>query len=303
MIKILINIVDVGSNTIRFGEYSLENNTIHKKRDILENASLASYVQNGVMNMKGIDLLNKSLKKLLFNKNLDEVKIIATASLRKCKNKDLILAECLKEGFNIEIISGEDESKFSFLGASIDIKKTKFKDGLFLDIGGGSSEILFFYDYVNIKECFSCDFGSMSIYKDLFYNDFDEDFKNNVLSYLNTKIKNYSLTKNDVDICFLSGGTGETFELVFKRLKSLDNKDVNFDNYVYIKEDIQYVINAIKKNIFNIKEYIKDISEKRLLTIIPGLLILNFMLSYFNINTFLITTFGVREGYILNNTL
>lgn len=303
MIKILINIVDVGSNTIRFGEYSLENNTVNKKNDILENSSLASYIQNGVMSEEGINLLKKSLKKLLFNKNVNEVKIIATASLRKCKNKDFILNQCLKEGFKIEIISGNDESKLSFLGASIDIKKTKFKDGLFLDIGGGSSEILFFYDYVNIKDCFSCDFGSMSVYKDLFCDDFDENFKNNVFSYLDTKIKNVSFIKNNVDICFLSGGTGETFELVFKRLKSLDFEGFNFDKYIYSNKDIQYVINSIIKNTFNIKEYIKGISEKRLLTIIPGLLILNFLLSYFDINKFLITTFGVREGYILNNIL
>ena len=72
---------------------------------------------------------------------LKKTRVTATSAVRDAANKNEFLS-LIKEiiGFEIQILSGEEEAKYTYLGA---ISQTKVKSNsiLVVDIGGGSTEL------------------------------------------------------------------------------------------------------------------------------------------------------------------
>jgi exopolyphosphatase / guanosine-5'-triphosphate,3'-diphosphate pyrophosphatase len=65
---------------------------------------------------------------------------IATSAVRDARNRDVFLARVLAEtGVHLECISGEEEARLSYLGATVGLEGAPVQ---VLDIGGGSSEII-----------------------------------------------------------------------------------------------------------------------------------------------------------------
>ena len=87
---------------------------------------------------------------------------IGTSALRDAKNKNIFINDVHKKtGIKIEVISGDKEAEYIFKG----VKKTFIKDsGVIMDIGGGSTEIIYFKNNQIIKKK-SFDIGVSRIYQ------------------------------------------------------------------------------------------------------------------------------------------
>src|SRR5919202_3801332 len=69
---------------------------------------------------------------------------VATAAVREAANGDAFVARLRREtGLDIQVISGEMEARFGFLGAVYGIP---VEHGMLIDIGGGSMQIVHFRD-------------------------------------------------------------------------------------------------------------------------------------------------------------
>lgn len=90
---------------------------------------------------KLLDVLS-SYKKIIDEYNCETVLCTATNAMRVAKNSEKIKKQ-VKSDFeiDIEIITGEREAELSFLGASSSLPGVKRK--IVVDIGGGSTEIIF----------------------------------------------------------------------------------------------------------------------------------------------------------------
>lgn len=90
---------------------------------------------------KLLDVLS-SYKKLIDEYNCSKILCTATNAMRIAKNSEEIIKK-VKSDFDIDIkvIPGEREAELSFLGASSSLPEAKRK--IVVDIGGGSTEIIF----------------------------------------------------------------------------------------------------------------------------------------------------------------
>ena len=139
----LYGIIDIGSNTIRMAIYLIEGDRVEFLMKQKHRVGLAAYVRDGVMSPEGIAKAVEVLqefKGFLYSFNITEVHAFTTAALRNCKNSEAavgIIEHAV--GLPIRIISGDEEATFDFVGALHGIPA---EDGLLVDIGGGSTEIV-----------------------------------------------------------------------------------------------------------------------------------------------------------------
>ena len=73
-----------------------------------------------------------------------EVRCVATAAVRRARNTGELVASIAErcEGLSVEVLSGEQEARFAFLGAAGTLASVPAGPIAVVDIGGGSSEIV-----------------------------------------------------------------------------------------------------------------------------------------------------------------
>lgn len=286
-------LVDLGSNTIRLSVYQVEDD---KKFRLLfsqkEMAGLVNYVSDKKMSCEGFDkacTVINNFKSLLWQFDIDNVNIFATASLRNIENSDEAV-EYIKTvtGEDVEIISGKTEAELGYYGALSD---TDIKSGSILDIGGGSTEIVDFRDKI-IQSAESYEIGSLNLFngyvKELWPNDLEEkDIK--------AKIKD-SLSVVDNIGCDIVCGIGGTNRAVLSLVnayykKTLGNNQITSDEFKKIKKIVLKRDDTAKKLI------LKNCPD-RIHTIIPGMMITDEILKKFDSSKMMISRNGVREGYL-----
>ena len=158
-------IIDIGSNSIRLTLYETEGQSfkILFREKIM--AGLAGYVEDGKLSAEGIECACAGLltfRKILQTLQIGNVCIFATASLRNISNTERALSVIrAATGFSVEVISGEDEALFGYMGAMQELHLT---GGAFLDIGGASTEIVTFEDGTPVDFA-SFPIGSLSLYR------------------------------------------------------------------------------------------------------------------------------------------
>ena len=139
-------VIDIGSNSMRLSVYETTPaggfSILFKDKFM---AGLAGYVEEGALSQEGIDraiLGLRGFRSTLEALGIHNVAVFATASLRNIRNtRPAVEAIQRATGFPIEVISGQEEARFGYLGA---MEELALPDGLFVDIGGASTEVVRF---------------------------------------------------------------------------------------------------------------------------------------------------------------
>ncbi len=145
--------IDIGTNTFRLliaevqpkvykkNDYNIKE--IYSERIITRIGQGIS--ENGLIKKSAIHRGLSALKKfhdVISHYNVYETSAIATSALREAKNKGEFLRKAKETtGLEIKIISGREEAKKTFSGMLIGI--TMPETALMVDIGGGSTELIF----------------------------------------------------------------------------------------------------------------------------------------------------------------
>jgi exopolyphosphatase/guanosine-5'-triphosphate,3'-diphosphate pyrophosphatase len=138
--------IDIGTNTILLLIAEIKTGLLKPLLEKETIVRLGEGVQtNGVLSKGGMERGLQTLTQYLREcREMDVQRIFAvgTSALREAKNSDHFLTR-VKENLNlsIEIISGEEEAKLSFLAVARDLKEEK-KAILVVDVGGGSTEFI-----------------------------------------------------------------------------------------------------------------------------------------------------------------
>lgn len=302
----IYGLIDLGSNTIRLTVYQYDREpTDHQpKVDIFFHkktmAGLASYVEDGVLSPEGIEkacnVLNR-YKKMLQPFEIKRVQVFATASLRNIKNRreavDYIYD---KTGYLVDVLSGEEEATYGFIGMT---KTMMQKDGILLDIGGGSTEVVIYQDSA-ILEAKSMPIGSLNL------------FSQYVTGFLPTPEEKEAITTRTLDevaklnltipmaepvIC----GVGGTIRAA-ARLNNGVFKLPTEHNVIAVR-NLKYMAKQIKGERNAFVSTILKITPERIHTISPGMLILCALSEYFNSQEIVVSRYGVREGYLFEKIL
>ena len=288
-------IIDLGSNTIKLLIYNTKKNleVLYEKRIVV---GLASYItKDNTLSELGIkaaiDAIN-NLKKHADNFNPYKLYVVATAAIRNASNSNEIITKIQnKTKLNINLLSGDEEAKYGILGV---MHEHNFSNGLIIDIGGGSTEISIINNQESLLSV-SLPFGCLNLYvnyvKDILPTETEQEKIKQVI--LNALEKN-KVNQIDIDNIY---GIGGTIKALFKLYKSYTNKKKEF----FIEDDINILFNKIKLNNKNTYIHLIKVIPERLHTIMPGLIILNTIFDYFNINKIYKSSNGLREGYILKH--
>ncbi|MBQ7954098.1 MAG: Ppx/GppA family phosphatase [Clostridia bacterium] len=181
-----IAIIDLGSNSIRMNIIEVINNSA----TVLENIRTVVRLSEGMGDEK---LLRenavertltelKKFKRIIDDMCVDEVRAIATAALRTAKNAELFLKPASDIGVEFEIITGEKEAYYDFMGV---VNTLPVKDCLIVDIGGASTELIYVKDCVNVNVV-SIPMAAVNITEKYFFGTIADD---NELSYAVNQFK------------------------------------------------------------------------------------------------------------------
>lgn len=295
----LYGIIDVGSNTIRLNIYAYNEKQVQSLLHKKTMAGLAGYVTDGYLSSKGIKIACSTIsdyKNILLNFNIKNIYAFATASLRNIINTDEVVRNIYEEtGLSVDVISGEEEATLGYKGAALHFN---IETGLYIDIGGGSTELVTFENR-QITRAVSLPIGSLSMYskhvKKLFpKNEELTAIKENVVQEL------YKIQTNEKQqfstICGV-GGTIRATKKLYENLFSEQPADV-FQTH-NIQDLLQSIHTADKKMLRRVLQTVPD----RVHTIVPGMIILDIIAHHYGSKKMTVSTFGVREGYLYTKVL
>ncbi|HKK67030.1 MAG TPA: hypothetical protein VJ946_02420 [Bacteroidales bacterium] len=196
--------IDIGSNagrlliaTVyeRFGKPFVEKATLTRVPlrlglDVFEKGYIPEdKLEKMLDTLKAYQLLMKVYEPVKF-------RACATAAMREASNKDEVLSRIKSEtGLELEIIDGMEEAKIISKATNANFQLV-YEDTLFIDVGGGSTEISFFRDGAFVKSK-SFPIGTIRLLLDKVHSDDWEDMKQ--------WVKSIRESKGEVN-CICSGG-------------------------------------------------------------------------------------------------
>ena len=292
--------IDIGSNSMRLTLYELDEDgfkILFREKDM---AGLAGYVENNVLTSDGIKRACDGL--LHFKHTLESLKIknvfvFATASLRNIANTDEAV-NTIKEitGYNVEVISGEEEADLGYYGA---LQELAISDGVFIDIGGASTEVVTFKDNA-ILTSHSFSVGSLSLYKKCVKNILPGKGSMKKIRNLIKKtikldgIKQKGETKSFVAV----GGTARGILKLAKKYYGLDN-----NCHIITAQQLKGLSILLCRKEVDRADLILRIEPERIHTLVPGYMILQYIFEYFDADEMIVSDYGVREGYLCQKLL
>lgn len=243
-------------------------------------------------------------------------KIIATATsfLRDAKNRDDMLnAVEDKIRIKIEILTGQEEARWSFWGGICDrfkVQGLKFQVGI-IDIGGGSTEIITCEDFPNridrdilhnlpIKSV-SIDVGSVRI-KERFLNEQPPSAEkiNEAEDFINEKFAGVNVSAVNMELTGVAG-TITTLGAIKLGLKNFEKDKI--DNLELTINDVEEIF--VRLSVLELQDIISlgDYMEGRADIILSGILILRTFMRKFGVDTITVSTKGLRYGIFLREVL
>jgi exopolyphosphatase/guanosine-5'-triphosphate,3'-diphosphate pyrophosphatase len=296
----LFGIVDIGSNTVKLNVYRSENHVVRVLFSKKENLGLIFYIKEGKLTNKGIGKLITVLKEM--KNNLDSLKItsysfFATAALRNIENRADVI-EIINEEVEIEIdvLSGEEEGELSFCGSVSTLKKD---NGILIDVGGGSVEIVLF-ESKKIMEAYSIPAGSLKMYNDYVSCMIPNKKESNLIKErIYSELEKININ-NEEKIPFMCG-IGGSIRAIRKILVDL-NLQHNKADLIDV-ELLKQLKNELKYNNKGTYNKILHVKPSKIHTLVPALLILESINSYFGCEEIQISKFSVREGYLYKKML
>ncbi len=100
------------------------------------------------------------------------IRVVATAAIREAKNRDEIVEEISdRAGLEVEVLSEEEEGRLAFLGATKALGHPVEGSIAVVDVGGGSSEVVFGTTTEGATEVKSFPIGSGALAEEFLEND------------------------------------------------------------------------------------------------------------------------------------
>lgn len=291
-------IVDIGSNTIRLIVFDVEDGNENFKKVLNKKytAGLITYVHDGELSGKGIKKLIKtlsSIKNIVEELKVDTFSPFATASLRNLDNTEEVLDKVKKElDIDIDVLDQVEEAFLGNVGIRSEIE---IDNGLSIDIGGASTEVVYF-DEGGPKEFLNLNIGSLLLYTANVSRILPK--KKEIRAIKKTVLREINAFhfSNKTDKLIGIGGSIRTTGKIIEDLWGGDEKSFSLD-------DLCKLIELIKDKDTDFIKSIISINPARIHTTVPGIIILKTFMEKFNIKRIQVSDFGLREGYLIYKVL
>lgn len=294
-----IGIVDIGSNTVRLCIYRVRKGPNYNlELNEKESVRLRNYVEDNRLSDTGIEKLRRILRvytAILDKDDIVEVKYFATQTIRMVDNQQEILDAMNEEfGITIDVFTEKEESMFGFQGMNTFLVHED--EGLYVDLGGGSMEIVHFQGDDPI-EYYCFDFGSIVLRSIIEHAIPTDDEIAYLRSFLYGKFEEVPWLRNLQKPLIVVGGSSRNLVRIDAFLTR--RKDATHGYRLGLRE-----ITRIRKILMLLTlEEIQNIdgfSPSRADIIIPSIYVFETLFRYIQADYYVCSRTGLREGVLLD---
>ncbi len=248
---------------------------------------------------KSIDVIEQYLF-LCREKGVTEVVAAGTSALREARNRlDFLRKVRRRCGLEIEIISGQQEARLSYLAVARD-QKWSSRPLVVIDIGGGSTEWIY-GDANGEVRVFSLNIGSVTLTEQFLTSDPVEEGEYQAMtSHVSTLLNNIPPLRKDASLV----GIGGTITSLFSVKQGLREFDPSRIHHGLLKlKDIEEQVEQFKTLPLRERKAIPGLPPERADLIIAGATILLHLLLRFGLNRIWVSCHGLRYGILLDRFL
>jgi exopolyphosphatase / guanosine-5'-triphosphate,3'-diphosphate pyrophosphatase len=220
----------------------------------------------------------KSYKHLLDVYEVKHLRACATSAMRDARNAQDILKKVKTEtGIDIEIISGQEEASFIYEN-HIAENMTTDESYLYIDVGGGSTELTFFSDgKLVFKESFNI--GTIRLLK----NQVDEALWDKMKEFIKSKTKGYHHVT--------AIGSGGNINKIFSISKRKEGKPLSQDLLRDYYKEFSTLSLAQRISLYRLREDRADV-------IVPALLIYINVMRWADAEEIYVPKIGLADGLV-----
>src|SRR6056297_21477 len=292
-------IIDIGSNTFRLIIAEVGDDFYSITDGFKETVRLSAGLdENNILSEEKLNYGFKTLK--MFKKycelsKTDEIKVVATAALRKAENRDLFLKKArLELNLEVQLLSGDEEANYDFLGA---VNSISIKDFLFMDIGGGSTEIGLVKNR-QLQEEISIPIGAVDLARKFYLeNNISKNNLKDLETYLERECKKIDWVKKNNGLPLIGiGGTIRNIGKIRKReihypLNSMHNFEIEL-------KDVKDIYDRVSNKNLEDRKKINGLGSDRADIFVGATCAVKKVMEYSNSSKLVISREGVREGLI-----
>jgi len=270
--RLLISEVMINNGKPQFNKLNLVRVPLRLGFDVFDKGEISKPKQNMIIQTM------KAYAHLLNVYNVMHLKACATSAMRDARNsEDIIRKVRLETGIQINIISGDEEATFVYdnhIAENLDTAHSY----LYIDVGGGSTELTFFADgKLRYKESFNI--GTIRLLKNMVLEKQWEEMRDHLKN--NTKSK----------LPMIAIGSGGNINKVFSLSKKKEGKPLNLELLRdYYKELSSFSVED-RIRIYNMREDRADV-------IVPALQIFIRVMRWADIDEIYVPKIGVADGLI-----
>lgn len=289
---------DLGSNTLRCvvldcatSEIIFEDSIIVKSADgIAKNGNIS----DGAIKRIIEGILEIGSKYDIVN---NQVKAVTTEALRRAKNSSKVLETIEKQtGIKFEVIDGDEEARLTLLAVRHRLDTLNIEGNFMLiDIGGGSTEIIFYSNDNHISKSFPLGIVTLTQRYTTLKEIKTQIEKDEV--GISDFIKNTKETFGNLDFFVATAGTPTTLAAMKLGMsyESYDSKKIN--GVIVSMDDIDVEFDKLLSFDEKERKYMVGVGREDLIT--TGVLILKYLLESADFKECIVIDDGLREGVAL----
>lgn len=294
----------MGSNSIRLVIYAFHHNEVYRElHNFKVSARLSNHIdKNGEITKDGINIIINTMRKfseIISSHEITEIVAVATAALRNAKNRKEII-EIIQQNFgiNFRILNEYEEAYYGYVAV---VNSTNIKDGVTIDIGGGSTEITLFQDR-RLIEYHSFPFGVVSLKNQFIQHDppTKEEIEH-LTTFLERNFRSLPWLNNNQNKVIGIGGTARNLSKIHQRKINYPLAGVH--QYEMTRKDVEWINELLSSMSSNERLNVNGLSKDRTDIILPGILTFQTLLNCVDANKFIVSKKGLRDGLFFEQIL
>ncbi|MBP5274728.1 MAG: hypothetical protein ILO36_07320 [Abditibacteriota bacterium] len=292
-------IIDLGSNSCRL--YIMEQQgpkplLLRKERRVVRlGAGSFSEKKLTPAGMKRAAVCLMEFAGILKSEKITRLRAFTTSAVRDASNKKEFV-DLVKEtsGIDLEILSGEEEARAVYMGIKANLPLSD-KTDLFLDIGGGSAEVIC-ADCRDIRFIRSFPLGAVRLYERMLNDpgEVGEDLYGELVGYVTAEaaLLGDFVKENPVNTFY--GTSGTVLNLGAATAARLDKPYP--ETYTVKAEDLRDTIALLRKMDLKQKKSVPGLMPDRADIIIAGAAVLDGLMALASAREITVTSFSIKDG-------
>jgi len=297
-------ILDIGTNSIKFFVFSIENGKSTTIIDTNNISRLGEGLQKtGIISDEAMDRNIKVLSEFIERareQEVDELIAVGTMCLRTAKNSNVFVKRALDElNLEISVIPGKEEARLSYLAVLSTIGKTD-KNVVVFDTGGGSTEFIF-GSGIDLNDRISLNLGAIHPTEKFLVSDPVTDTE---LNKMLEDMKNFfteKINNTTADYLIGIGGTVTSMGAVMHKMVKYDPSIIQGSKLTL--DEVNAQIKLYQDRTIEERKQIPGLQPKRADVILAGAGIIKTIMEIFNIESFTISDRGLRHGLMFDRYL